>query len=65
MSQRKWQKSSFSEGGADTCAEVGDEDGIPRIRESDEPGRVVATSRAALGALLAGVKADDFGGPGE
>ncbi|WP_235978729.1 DUF397 domain-containing protein [Streptomyces lycii] len=40
MSQRKWQKSSFSEGGADTCAEVGDEDGISRIRESDEPGRV-------------------------
>ncbi|MBH1934545.1 DUF397 domain-containing protein [Streptomyces sp. AV19] len=51
-----WQKSSYSGGGdGNSCVEVGwFDDGIA-IRESDDPGMVIHTSRAKLGALMARV----------
>jgi hypothetical protein len=48
-----WQKSSFSgdEDDAD-CLEVAATQGALRLRESDEPGTVIATSGAGLVALI-------------
>jgi hypothetical protein len=58
MSELVWQKSTFSEPGSDTCVELAtDPPGHPHLRESDEPGTVIATSPAALRALLGRVKA--------
>jgi hypothetical protein len=57
MTGLRWQKSSYSEGGADTCVEVAlDETGTPRLRESASPGTVVTASPSALAALLDLVK---------
>ncbi|MFP3988136.1 DUF397 domain-containing protein [Streptomyces sp. E11-3] len=53
MARLRWQKSSFSEGGADTCVEVStDPTGRPHLRESDTPAAVIATTPTALRALL-------------
>jgi hypothetical protein len=58
MAQLTWQKSSFSEGGADTCFEVAaGPGGITYVRESDDPATVVTTTPAALGAFIRAVKA--------
>jgi hypothetical protein len=64
MSQLKWQKSSFSEGGTETCVEVAaDLTGTRRhLRESDDPAMVVTTSPAALRALIVSIKAGEFDG---
>ncbi|MEV0266640.1 DUF397 domain-containing protein [Streptomyces sp. NPDC050617] len=57
MSQLNWQKSSFSEPGSDTCVEVATgPTGIAHLRESDDPGRALATTPAAFRALLRAVK---------
>lgn len=56
MAQLRWQKSSFSEGGADTCVEVAlDPAGHLHLRESDTPGSVIVTTSAPLGDLLRAV----------
>ncbi|WP_369172168.1 DUF397 domain-containing protein [Streptomyces sp. R28] len=53
MTQLRWQKSSFSEGGADTCVEVAlDSAGCLRLRESDTPSAVIAPAQSALAALI-------------
>ncbi|MCX4905684.1 DUF397 domain-containing protein [Streptomyces sp. NBC_00878] len=53
MTGLRWQKSTYSEGGADTCVEVAlDPTGTPHLRESDTPGTVIATAPSALAALL-------------
>ncbi|MBT2398124.1 DUF397 domain-containing protein [Streptomyces sp. ISL-100] len=59
MSPLTWQKSSFSEAGADTCIEVAaaPPTHTPHLRESDDPGIVLTTTPAALRALLRGIKA--------
>ncbi|MEU1085262.1 DUF397 domain-containing protein [Streptomyces sp. NPDC005576] len=57
----KWQKSSFS--GADDnqdCIELAPVDGAIRVRESDDPEVVIATSVAKLRAFILGVKAGEF-----
>ncbi|KOG91069.1 DUF397 domain-containing protein [Streptomyces varsoviensis] len=62
MSQLTWQKSSFSEPGSDTCVEVAtDLSGGAHLRESDAPTQVIATTPAALRALLRAVKAGTVG----
>ncbi len=59
MSSFIWQKSSFSGSGQDDCVEVAAGlDGRIRVRESDEPEVVLATSRSAWDALLESIKAD-------
>ncbi|MBA2944326.1 DUF397 domain-containing protein [Streptomyces himalayensis] len=58
MSELRWQKSSFSEGGAANCVELAlTPTGTPHLRESDTPATVIATTPAALRALLRGIKA--------
>jgi len=48
-----WQKSSFSgEDEAPNCLEVAATQGALRLRESDEPGTVIATSGTGLAALI-------------
>ncbi|KUO21770.1 DUF397 domain-containing protein [Streptomyces dysideae] len=57
MSELKWQKSSFSEGGAANCVELATcPAGHPHLRESEDPATVVQTSATALGALLRAVR---------
>ncbi|MEC4018480.1 DUF397 domain-containing protein [Streptomyces sp. H27-D2] len=55
-----WQKSSFSEAGASNCVELAAGTGVTHLRESDDPSRVVTTTRAALRALLRAAKAGEF-----
>ncbi|MEU4201907.1 DUF397 domain-containing protein [Streptomyces sp. NPDC045470] len=61
MSQLTWQRSSFSEGGADTCVEVAAGCGDVRwVRESAEGG-VVRVSVGALGGLVRVLKVGAVG----
>ncbi|KAB7834081.1 DUF397 domain-containing protein [Streptomyces mobaraensis] len=59
-SEIKWQKSSFSGGGGENCVELAQHDGGILMRESDDPGAIVVTSRDNLRAFLLGVKAGEF-----
>ncbi|MGW6601936.1 DUF397 domain-containing protein [Streptomyces sp. NPDC055036] len=54
-----WQKSSFSEGGAQ-CVEIGERSGAILLREGDNPNIVATTSRTKFAAFIAGVKAGEF-----
>ncbi|MFE4330093.1 DUF397 domain-containing protein [Streptomyces sp. NPDC056831] len=57
-----WQKSSFSEAGGNNCVEVAAAEGTGiAIRESECPERIVTTNRAAVRALVLGVRADWVG----
>ncbi|NGO07620.1 DUF397 domain-containing protein [Streptomyces sp. HC44] len=48
-----WQKSSFSGGDDDAdCVELAVRQGTLLLRESDEPGTVIATSGTGLAALI-------------
>ncbi|MFD4901566.1 DUF397 domain-containing protein [Streptomyces sp. NPDC058411] len=52
-----WVKSSFSDAGGNNCVEVADVDGHSiALRESDSPTVVLSTNRAALRALVLGIK---------
>lgn len=63
MSELRWQKSSFSEGGAANCVEVArDHTGTVHLRESDTPGVSLASASTALAALLGGIKGGVAGG---
>lgn len=56
-----WQKSSFSSGGdGSQCIELAAVEGAVLMRESDEPGTVVTTSRDKLRAFILGAKAGEF-----
>ncbi|MDK9496652.1 DUF397 domain-containing protein [Streptomyces katrae] len=55
-----WQKSSFSGGNGENCIEVGQQAGSIVMRESDDPGHVITTSRSKLAAFIQGVKAGEF-----
>ncbi|MFF2526584.1 DUF397 domain-containing protein [Streptomyces liangshanensis] len=57
--QINWQKSSFSDAGAQ-CVEIAERDGAIVIRESDDPNVIATTSRAKFAAFIAGVKAGEF-----
>ncbi|SCF57786.1 DUF397 domain-containing protein [Streptomyces sp. Ncost-T10-10d] len=62
MSGLHWLKSSFSDAGGNNCVEVAAAEGTDiAIRESARPERIVTTNRAALRALVLGVKADGVG----
>lgn len=54
-----WQKSSFSEGGAQ-CVEIAVHNGGILLRESDDPNVITTTSRNKFAAFIAGVKAGEF-----
>ncbi|WP_431043481.1 DUF397 domain-containing protein [Streptomyces sp. P1-3] len=61
MRQVRWRKSSFSGTGPDNnCVELGAADGLVRLRESDDPAVVLATTPAALAAFLRAAKAGQF-----
>ncbi|MCX4455657.1 DUF397 domain-containing protein [Streptomyces sp. NBC_01340] len=53
MSRLNWQKSSFSGGPESNCLHLATApDGTIRLRESDEPRTVLATTPEGLAALL-------------
>jgi hypothetical protein len=56
---RNWQKSSFSNPSQE-CIEVAHSGGCIAMRESDDPGVVMTTTRAKLRAFIRGVKAGEF-----
>ena len=61
MSSLHWRKSSFSTGDAPNCVELAsDPIGTPRLRESDAPDAVIATTPVALRAFLRAAKAGEF-----
>ncbi|MGP4050797.1 DUF397 domain-containing protein [Streptomyces sp. 2A115] len=63
MTGLRWQKSTYSEGGADTCVEVAiDPAGTPHLRESDTPDAVLTVAPSALAALLGRVKSGKASG---
>lgn len=55
----QWRKSSYSEQ-AGNCLELAVVDGDILVRESDDPGVVVRTTRSKLAAFLAGARAGEF-----
>ncbi|NEY35359.1 DUF397 domain-containing protein [Streptomyces sp. PRKS01-65] len=55
----RWRKSSYSEQSGN-CLEIAVVDGQVLVRESDDPGVVIRTTRAKLAAFLAGAKAGEF-----
>ncbi|MFI5751805.1 DUF397 domain-containing protein [Streptomyces sp. NPDC051644] len=53
-----WTKSSFSEASGNACVEVAAcSDSTVALRESDSPTVILSTNRAALHALVLGMKA--------
>ncbi|MEU3460938.1 DUF397 domain-containing protein [Streptomyces sp. NPDC006733] len=63
MTDRIWQKSSFSGTGmSDSCLEVAlAPAGRVLFREGDRPGEVLATTPAHWAAFLRAIKADEAG----
>ncbi|GCB43087.1 DUF397 domain-containing protein [Streptomyces sp. NL15-2K] len=58
MPQLTWQKSSFSGGESEACLYLAAApDGTLRLRESDAPHQVIATTPARLGHLIRALKA--------
>ncbi|KOG89184.1 DUF397 domain-containing protein [Streptomyces varsoviensis] len=61
MSELVWRKSSFSGGGNGECVEVAAApDGLALLRESDQPGVVLAVPVAGLRGLVRRIKAAEF-----
>lgn len=56
-----WQKSSYSTEGANCLNLASVPDGTLRLRESDDPGRILAVKREGLSALLSAIKAASAG----
>ncbi|GGZ66372.1 DUF397 domain-containing protein [Streptomyces bluensis] len=56
MPTLNWQKSSFSAEAANCVNVAAMPDGTLRLRESDEPDRILVVNRAGLSTLLATVK---------
>ncbi|WP_405616505.1 DUF397 domain-containing protein [Streptomyces sp. NBC_00076] len=55
----QWQKSSFSSGSdGSSCVELAHGDPAFRLRESDDPARILSVTRDSLAALLAHLRAD-------
>lgn len=62
MTEPTWQKSSFSSGdGNTTCIEIAADNGLLRLRESEDPSTVLTPDHRALRALLRHLK----GGTGD
>ncbi len=61
MFQPAWQKSSYSIGPEGACLEVAlAPGGLIRLRESDDPARVITTTPTTWATLLGSVKAGRF-----
>jgi hypothetical protein len=61
MQENTWQKSSFCGGnGGNNCVELRSSAGAIQLRESEQPGQALATTPAALRALIIGAKAGEF-----
>lgn len=58
MSTYAWQKSSYSSEGGNCVNIATAPDGTIRLRESDEPDVIIASTRSGLSALLASIKAE-------
>ncbi|CAL9296929.1 DUF397 domain-containing protein [Streptomyces sp. SudanB25_2051] len=56
----KWQKSSYSTDSEGNCLELAEHGGEILMRESDNPGVIVHTSREKLLAFLLGAKDGEF-----
>ncbi|MEV7140278.1 DUF397 domain-containing protein [Streptomyces tauricus] len=56
MTELTWLKSSFSEASGNNCVEVAATEDGAALRESDDPGRILALPRAGLSALLVAIK---------
>lgn len=64
MSQSTWRKSSFSTGPEGACLEVTPSPGrLIRLRESDDPTRVITTTPTTWSAFLASVKVRPWAAP--
>lgn len=57
MHAYNWQKSSYSNEGANCVNVAAAPDGTLRLRESDDPDVILATTRSGLSALLESIKA--------
>lgn len=61
MSEIQWRKASYSDQNESNCVELAQRDATAiLLRESDEPGTVIATTPAALRALTRAAKAGRF-----
>ncbi|SFL16988.1 DUF397 domain-containing protein [Streptomyces pini] len=61
MLEQAWQKSSFCGGeGGNNCVELRSDAGAIRLRESERPGQTIATTTAALRALILSAKAGEL-----
>ncbi|MEV7418998.1 DUF397 domain-containing protein [Streptomyces sp. NPDC089919] len=56
----QWRKSSKSTDSDGNCLEVAEQDGEILIRESDDPGAIIRTTRAKLRAFIDGAAAGEF-----
>ncbi|MEU4886487.1 MULTISPECIES: DUF397 domain-containing protein [Streptomyces] len=64
MSELIWIKSSFSEASGNACVEVAVCDGAAvAIRDSVQPARSIRASRAALDALITGLRTGALDNP--
>ncbi|MFE7639118.1 MULTISPECIES: DUF397 domain-containing protein [unclassified Kitasatospora] len=59
MEQLNWQKSSFS-GTNTNCLEIASDGELVYLRESDDPTRIVTTTRPKLAIWLHSAKAGEF-----
>lgn len=59
----QWQKSSFSGANGEACVEVAHMGDDIVMRESDDPGQILTTTRERLHAFVLGVKAGEFNPP--
>ncbi|MEU9076272.1 DUF397 domain-containing protein [Kitasatospora sp. NPDC048538] len=59
MASPAWQKSTYS-GSSNACVEVCSVDDLIALRESDDGGVVIHTTRARFAALLRAAKAGEY-----
>ncbi|MFE7116399.1 DUF397 domain-containing protein [Streptomyces sp. NPDC057654] len=62
MDSSAWQKSSYSNQGANCVNVTAAPDGTVRLREGDAPDAVLSMAPGALRGLLAAIKSDRLGG---
>lgn len=61
MSEFHWQKSTYSVGEGGNCLYLAAApDGTIRLRESDTPDEIIATTPARLAALIGGIKTGEL-----
>ncbi|MEU9320678.1 DUF397 domain-containing protein [Streptomyces sp. NPDC048295] len=63
MHAYNWQKSSYSNEGANCVNVAAAPDGTLRLRESDDPDVILVATRVGLSALVASIKENESLGP--